>query len=117
LSISLGILALAVLQLFRPTQRRNWMLFKFASLYMMASSLLLALVSVIWVIERVFEVDAGIESIIDSAVLWPRSLYLAIAFTVAAAAFRAFEEKNDRLLPVGEVDDRSAVPDDAPVSV
>ena len=42
LSISLGILALAVLQLFNPTRRRNWMLFKFASLYMMASSLLLA---------------------------------------------------------------------------
>jgi protoheme IX farnesyltransferase len=42
LSISLGILALAVLQLFSPTRRRNWLLFKFASLYMMASSLLLA---------------------------------------------------------------------------
>ena len=78
---------------------------------MVASSLLLALVSVIWVIERVFEVDAGIESVIDSAVLWPRSLWLAIVFTIAAAAFRAFEEKNDRLLPVGTIDDRSATPE------
>ncbi len=84
---------------------------------MVVSSILLAVVSIIWVIERVFEVDAGIESIIDSAVLWPRSLWLAIVFTIAAAAFRAFEEKNDRLLPVGEVDDRDASTTEEPAAV
>ena len=42
LGTSLGIFALSVLQLISPTERRNWLLFKVASLYMMASSLLLA---------------------------------------------------------------------------
>lgn len=41
LGISLGMLVLSMLQLIRPTERRNWLLFKTASLYMLASSLLL----------------------------------------------------------------------------
>jgi len=41
LAMSLGMFGLAVLQLARPTERRNWLLFKVASLYMLASLLLL----------------------------------------------------------------------------
>jgi len=38
---------LAVLQLVDPTERRNWLLFKVASLYMLASSLLLTVGSLL----------------------------------------------------------------------
>jgi protoheme IX farnesyltransferase len=41
LVISLGILTLSARQLIEPTERRNWVLFKAASLYMLGSSLLL----------------------------------------------------------------------------
>jgi hypothetical protein len=41
--MSLGIFGLSALQLGAPTERRNWLLFKLASLYMLASSLLLTL--------------------------------------------------------------------------
>ena len=39
LGMSLGMFGLSTLQLVVPTQRRNWLLFKLASLYMLASSL------------------------------------------------------------------------------
>jgi hypothetical protein len=41
--MSLGMIALATLQLTAPSERRNWLLFKGASLYMLASSLLLTI--------------------------------------------------------------------------
>jgi heme o synthase len=41
LGMSLGMIALSATQLADPTERRNWLLFKTASLYMLASSLLL----------------------------------------------------------------------------
>ncbi len=47
LGMSLGMLTLASLQLAAPTERRNWLLFKFASLYMLASSLLLTVGSLV----------------------------------------------------------------------
>ncbi|MEO0492960.1 MAG: HupE/UreJ family protein [Actinomycetota bacterium] len=82
---------------------------------MVAASIGLAVISGVWVVERVFEVDAGIGSWIDRLVKWPRSFWLAVAFTAVAAGYRAFEEKNGRLLPVGSADDREAA--DAPVGV
>jgi protoheme IX farnesyltransferase len=47
LAMSLGMLGFSALQLFAPTGRRNWLLFKLASLYMLASSLLLTVGSVL----------------------------------------------------------------------
>ena len=43
LGMSLGMVALSARQLIEPTERRNWILFKAASLYMLASSLLLTM--------------------------------------------------------------------------
>lgn len=43
LAMSTGMLTLSSWQLIAPTERRNWLLFKAASLYMLASSLLLTL--------------------------------------------------------------------------
>jgi hypothetical protein len=45
--MSLGMFGLSALQLAAPTERRNWLLFKLASLYMLASSLLLTVGSVL----------------------------------------------------------------------
>jgi heme O synthase-like polyprenyltransferase len=47
LAMSLGMFGLAVLQLVCPTEHRNWLLFKAASLYMLASSLLLVVGSLV----------------------------------------------------------------------
>jgi protoheme IX farnesyltransferase len=47
LGMSLGMFGFSALQLVAPTERRNWLLFKLASLYMLASSLLLTLGSVL----------------------------------------------------------------------
>jgi protoheme IX farnesyltransferase len=47
LGTSLGMFILSALQLVAPTERRNWVLFKAASLYMLASSLLLTLGSLL----------------------------------------------------------------------
>lgn len=47
LGMSLGIFGLAVLQLARPTEKRNWLLFKLASFYMLLSALLLTLGSLV----------------------------------------------------------------------
>jgi len=78
------------------------------------SSLTLAALSFVWVVERVFEVDAGINDIILKVVKWPRSFWLAVLFTVLAAAIREIERRRDALLPVGtpEGSDDAEVPSD-----
>lgn len=47
LGASLVMSALSTIQLVAPTERRNWLLFKAASLYMLASSLLLTIGSLV----------------------------------------------------------------------
>jgi protoheme IX farnesyltransferase len=47
LGMSVGMFGFSALQLVAPTERRNWLLFKLASLYMLVSSLLLTLGSVL----------------------------------------------------------------------
>lgn len=61
----------------------------------------LAIVSALWIVERVAEVDLNITGAVNRTLEWPRSLYVAIALTVVAAAYRAIEERRGRLLPVG----------------
>ncbi len=65
------------------------------------SSLTLAALSFVWVVERVFEVDAGINDIILKVVYWPRSFWLAVVFTGIAAAVREIASERDALLPLG----------------
>ncbi len=78
------------------------------------SSLGLAALSFVWVVERVFEVDAGINDIILKVVYWPRSFWLAVIFTGLAAAVRQVAAERDALLPVGvpEGSDDAEVPSD-----
>lgn len=69
---------------------------------LVVASLGLALISAIWIVERIFEVDAGINDAIVKVVEWPRSLGVAIAFTVIAAAVREWERRRGRLIPYVE---------------
>lgn len=69
--------------------------------FFVASSLTLAALSTIWVIERAFDTDAGINDLIDKILLWPRSLWLCVAGTLIAGALYAFEQRTGRLRAVG----------------
>ena len=72
---------------------------------MYTASLGLAVMSSLWVVERVFEVDMGFNGAIDKALEWPRSLYVVIALTVVVVIYRQIEEKNGKLLPLVTADD------------
>lgn len=87
--------------------------------FFVAASLLLALLSTIWVVERAFEVEAGINDLIDKVILWPRSFWLCAAFTVAAAVLYRWEQRAGRLRAIGPVaTDEDELPEPAePVGV
>jgi hypothetical protein len=84
--------------------------------FFVVSSVVLAAVSLVWVVERLFEVDAGIGRIVDAVVAWPRSLLGCVAATAVAAAIYAWERRNGRLLPTGAPPARQPAPaDDAEI--
>jgi hypothetical protein len=76
------------------------------------SSIVLAVVSSIWIVERVFERDLGINRFVDAALEWPRALWVMVVVTALAAVYQGVERRAGRLLPVGERD-TDASPDDA----
>jgi hypothetical protein len=65
---------------------------------MFAASAALAAMSLTWVYERVFERDTGINGLIDSIVLWPRSLWAMVVVTMIAGAYHLFERQRGALL-------------------
>lgn len=75
----------------------------------------LAIVSLIWVYERTAEVEVGINTWVDRAILWPRSLYVMVGLTATAAAYHIVERRAGRLLPVAS--DVAADGDEAPTTV
>jgi hypothetical protein len=72
--------------------------------FFVAASLALAAVSVIWMIERIFERDLGIARWVDMVVRFPRSLVLMALLTAAAGALHWWEGRNDRLRPTAAGD-------------
>ena len=73
---------------------------RFYQPFFVGMSLLMALVSIGWMIERVFEIDLAVSGIIDPIVAWPRVLFYIAGFTAICFAARHNEERNDRLRPV-----------------
>ncbi len=73
--------------------------------FFVAVSLLLAGVSVLWMVERLFETDVGINAYVDPVFVWPRVVYYIAAFTMMAAALFLFERSNGRLIPLGSSGD------------
>ena len=66
----------------------------------------LALMALLWAVERVFEVDLRVSEWVDKLVKFPRSLGFAVVATVVAAALYWWERRANRLLPThGKGDD------------
>ena len=64
----------------------------------------LAIVSGIWVIERIFERDLGINDAVDAALYWPRALWAMLGLTALAVVYQEYERRAGRLLPVVDHD-------------
>ncbi len=79
--------------------------------FFVVASIGLAVISVGWMIERLFSVDLAVSSAIDPFVEWPRSGISIAVLTVIAAAVHLWEKHRGRLLPVaGEEPATDAVP-------
>ncbi|MGH1487906.1 MAG: HupE/UreJ family protein [Acidimicrobiales bacterium] len=65
-------------------------------------SLLLTFVALIWMIERLFETDLGINTFVDPVFVWPRVVFYIAALTAASAAFFVYERSAGRLLETAE---------------
>jgi hypothetical protein len=77
---------------------------------MYAASGLLATLSLIWVYERVFETELGVNGLVDRVILWPRSLWAMMLVTAVAAAIYAFERRRGALLPTASAHAETDVP-------
>lgn len=81
---------------------------------MYTGSVILAIVSMAWATERIFEYDLRVNEIVDPILRWPRSAILVAAGYAIAVAIWRFEKSNDRLLDVvEEPTDDDAVSGDA----
>jgi hypothetical protein len=81
--------------------------------FFVVTMVVLAAISLVWVVERLFEKELGVNRFVDAAVLWPRSLVFCFVFTMLAGVFYAWERKNGRLLargaPVTDVEASSPI--------
>ncbi|MGF1598329.1 MAG: HupE/UreJ family protein [Acidimicrobiales bacterium] len=68
--------------------------------FFVVASILLAAVSVGWMIERVLEVDLGVSTVVEPVVAWPRVLFLVAGLTVVAWALQRREAAAGRLVEV-----------------
>jgi hypothetical protein len=59
----------------------------------------LAVLSGIWIIERLFERDLRVNDAVDAALSWPRALWVMLALTAIAAVYQEIERRAGRLLP------------------
>ncbi len=76
----------------------------------------MAIVSLGWMIERIFEVDLGTSDIVDRVVQYPRVLLPVAVFTAVCAAIHWWERSNDRLIDVhGSAEPVTAAEVDEPV--
>ncbi len=71
---------------------------------MKGASIVMAIVAAGWSIERFFEVDVGVDRVVTPVLLWPRVLVFVAIGAALAVAYRVYEERRGRLLPVGEDD-------------
>ena len=66
------------------------------------ASVVLAAISVGWMIERLFEVDLGVSGWVEPVVAWPRVLYGVLGFTLLTLALNRLEHQGGRLRPVAD---------------
>jgi hypothetical protein len=70
--------------------------------FFVVMSVLLAVISIGWMLERLFEVELGVSAWVDPLVEFPRVLVFVALFTLVAAGLNWFEGNRKRLLPVFE---------------
>ncbi len=63
-------------------------------------SILMAIVSLAWMVERLGEVDLGVNGLLEPVFAWPGLLIYAAVFTAIAAAAFTVERNNNNLVPV-----------------
>ena len=81
--------------------------------FLVKSSVVLSVVSLGWMIERMFETDLGVNDWVDPVVKWPRSLASIAVITALFAVLFVRERNAQRLLPVYDADaDYSSNPSD-----
>lgn len=68
----------------------------FAALFW-AVSLLMVAVSLVWMFERIYDIDVGITALVEPVVAWPGVLFYLVPFTLAAAGLHYLEDLNHRL--------------------
>jgi hypothetical protein len=69
------------------------------------TSVILAVVSIGWLIERLFTVDLHVSAWVEPVVKFPRIMFFAALFTLGAAGINWLERKNNRLLAMFDTDD------------
>ncbi len=62
-------------------------------------SLLLTGIALIWMVERLFQTDLGINQWVDPFFVTPRVFYYIVALTAVAAGYFVYERSRGRLLP------------------
>lgn len=69
--------------------------------FFVVTMVVLASVSLVWVFERLFERDAGVNGFVDAAIEWPRSLVVVMIATALVAMIYVIERRSGRLLTPG----------------
>ncbi len=72
---------------------------------LVGGSAALAVVSIGWAIERVFEISLGTDTLVEKFVRLPRTYYAIAILTAIAAAYRWFEGQRGALIDVEDSDD------------
>ena len=72
---------------------------RYYDIILKGGSVAIALVALVWVIERISENELGITSSVDKLVQRPRIVFLLAIAAVIAAGLRELEKRSDRLRP------------------
>lgn len=76
--------------------------------FFVMASVLLTILALGWMLERAWEIDLGMDTVVDPVFDFPRILFFVAGFTVLAAVIQRFEGSRGRLLPTAG--DDSAAP-------
>ncbi len=71
-------------------------------------SIAMSIIAIGWAIERAFEVDLSVDSLVDPVFVYPRIFVLVALFTAVAAVLYTQQKNADRLLPTTSMDEAMA---------
>lgn len=68
--------------------------------FMQVGSIALIAIALGWFVDRVFELDLGVDEIVNPVLAWPRALWLVAVFTVISWGVYEIEKRRGRLIPI-----------------